>query len=80
MAPGAGLEPATSKLTASCSTIELPGNRNVGLLYTVFFEISRVIWASLIIFKVCGKMEGVVLGFPVLDLRREDYKKVGYKK
>ncbi len=25
MAPGAGLEPATSKLTASCSTIELPG-------------------------------------------------------
>ena len=26
MAPGAGLEPATSKLTASCSTIELPGN------------------------------------------------------
>ena len=28
MAPGAGLEPATSKLTASCSTIELPGNMN----------------------------------------------------
>ena len=25
LAPGAGLEPATSKLTASCSTIELPG-------------------------------------------------------
>ncbi len=25
MAPGVGLEPTTSKLTASCSTIELPG-------------------------------------------------------
>ena len=25
VAPGTGLEPATSKLTASCSTIELPG-------------------------------------------------------
>ena len=32
MAPGTGLEPATSKLTASCSTIELPGK--VVLLYT----------------------------------------------
>ncbi len=28
MAPGVGLEPTTSKLTASCSTIELPGNIN----------------------------------------------------
>lgn len=26
MAPRTGLEPVTSKLTASCSTIELPGN------------------------------------------------------
>ena len=26
LAPGVGLEPTTSKLTASCSTIELPGN------------------------------------------------------
>lgn len=28
MAPTAGLEPATSKLTASCSTIELRRNTN----------------------------------------------------
>ena len=27
MAPRAGLEPATLRLTAGCSTIELPGNK-----------------------------------------------------
>ena len=41
MAPGAGLEPATSKLTASCSTIELPGN--VLVLYRNKIIFSRVI-------------------------------------
>ena len=45
LAPGAGLEPATSKLTASCSTIELPGK--IGLFYikagglTTFLEKKR---------------------------------------
>jgi hypothetical protein len=34
MAPGAGLEPATSKLTASCSTIELPGIISVILSFS----------------------------------------------
>lgn len=32
LAPGVGLEPTTSKLTASCSTIELPGNIIKGAL------------------------------------------------
>ena len=32
LAPGAGLEPATLKLTASCSTIELPGIVSMMLL------------------------------------------------
>ena len=27
MAPRAGLEPATKRLTAACSTTELPGNK-----------------------------------------------------
>ena len=38
MAPGTGLEPATSKLTASCSTIELPGNIKDYLYYSIFFQ------------------------------------------
>ena len=36
MAPGTGLEPATSKLTASCSTIELPGNNESTLIIAYF--------------------------------------------
>ena len=31
MAPRAGLEPATDRLTADCSTAELPGNARYGL-------------------------------------------------
>lgn len=43
MAPGAGLEPATLKLTASCSTIELPGingltGRLQGVIIPVLFN------------------------------------------
>ncbi len=34
MAPRTGLEPVTSKLTASCSTIELPGNMYI--LYYIY--------------------------------------------
>lgn len=36
VAPGAGLEPATSKLTASCSTIELPGINSLIITHLLF--------------------------------------------
>ena len=35
MAPRAGLEPATTRLTAECSTIELSGNAVVSVLQVV---------------------------------------------
>ncbi len=38
LAPGAGLEPATSKLTASCSTIELPGITEYIIPYIIFLS------------------------------------------
>lgn len=40
LAPGTGLEPATSKLTASCSTIELQGI--VFLVYKVLSNLSSI--------------------------------------
>jgi hypothetical protein len=40
VAPGAGLEPATLKLTASCSTIELPGNNNSDILPFSFVSVN----------------------------------------
>ena len=39
LAPRTGLEPVTSKLTASCSTIELPGN--VRLIIHLVFRNSK---------------------------------------
>ncbi len=39
MAPEAGLEPATSKLTASCSTIELL--RNTALDYSLVLRLKQ---------------------------------------
>jgi hypothetical protein len=32
VAPRAGFEPATDRLTADCSTVELPGNKGLRLL------------------------------------------------
>ena len=37
VAPRAGLEPATKRLTAAHSTVELPGNKNLGVTTRVYW-------------------------------------------
>jgi hypothetical protein len=46
LAPTAGLEPATSKLTASCSTIEL--RRNTRIIIPITLSISQSMSVKLI--------------------------------
>ena len=59
MAPRAGLEPATTRLTAECSTIELSGNAVVSVLRgarcrTQIYCTSREFLATMI-FKYGGR-------------------------
>jgi hypothetical protein len=44
VAPRAGLEPATKRLTAAHSTIELPGNKNLGATTRVCRVDSGIFW------------------------------------